>query len=149
MPLALDVADPSMLVETPERFLGLTAEAAVGRRYAPGGQPPRRPDHAEKIPPHSRLAARFAAFQSFRYGVAGELEKSVQTALAARAIHEQAQLIDEWANTVVPLVLIGVYTCLGDFPAAEREIAAALAEPDVADSVKFVLAPGARALARL
>ena len=148
LPLALDVGDPSMLAETPERLLGLTADLLLAGDTARGGDYLDLLDQAGKIPAHSRLAARFAAFQSFRYGVAGELEKSVQTALDARAIHEQAQLTDEW-NTVVPLVLVRVYTCLGDFPAAEREIAAALAEPDVADSVKLVLAPGARALARL
>ena len=148
LPLALEVGDPSMLAETPERLLGLTADLLLAGDTARGGDYLDLLDQAGKIPAHSRLAARFAAFQSFRYGVAGELEKSVQTALDARAIHEQAQLTDEW-NTVVPLVLVRVYTCLGDFPAAEREIAAALAEPDVADSVKLVLVPGARALARL
>ena len=148
LPLALDVGDPSMLAETPERLLGLAADLLLAGDTARGGDYLDLLDQGGKIPAHSRLAARFAAFQSFRYGVAGELEKSVQTALDARAIHEQAQLTDEW-NTVVPLVLIRVYTCLGDFPAAEREIAAALAEPDVADSVKLVLVPGARALARL
>ena len=51
--------------------------------------------------PDSRLAARFAAFQSFRYGVAGQLEKAVQTALAARDIQERTQLTDEW-NTRRP-----------------------------------------------
>ena len=40
-----------------------------------------------------------------------------------------------------------MYTCLGDFPAAEREAAAALAAPDVAESVKLVMVPGTRALA--
>ena len=40
-----------------------------------------------------------------------------------------------------------MYTCLGDFPAAEREAAAALATPGVAESVKLVMVPGARALA--
>ena len=39
--------------------------------------------------PDSRLAARFAAFQSFRYGVTGQLEKSVQDG-AGRAGHPGA-----------------------------------------------------------
>ena len=90
-------------------------------------------EQAGKIPAGSRLAARFAAFQSFRYGVAGQLETAVQTALAARAIQEQTQLADEW-NAVVPLILIRVYNCLDDFPAAEREAATALAAPDGAPS---------------
>jgi len=41
-----------------------------------------------------------------------------------------------------------VYTCLGDFPAAEREAAAALADPAAAESARLVTVPGARALAR-
>jgi ATP/maltotriose-dependent transcriptional regulator MalT len=105
-------------------------------------------DQAGKIPAESGLAVRHAAFQSFRYGVAGQLEKSVRTALAARAIQQQTQLSDEW-NAVVPLVLIRVYTCLEDFPAAEGEAAAVLAAPDVAESVRLVMVPGARALAWL
>ena len=45
------------------------------------------------------------------------------------------------------LILARMYTCLGDFPAAEREAAAALAAPDVTESVKLVMVPGTRALA--
>jgi LuxR family maltose regulon positive regulatory protein len=78
--------------------------------------------------------------------VVGQLETAVQKALAARATQDRMQLTDEW-NAVVPLVLVRVYSCLGDFPAAEREAAAALAAPGVAESVKLVMVPGARALA--
>ena len=70
----------------------------------------------------------------------------MQSALEARAIQERTQLTDEW-NSVVTLILIRVYNCLDDFPAAEREAAAALAAPDVAESVRLVMVPGARALA--
>ena len=87
-----------------------------------------------------------AAFQSFRYGVAGQLETAVQKAVAARATQDLTHLTDEW-NVAVPLILARMYTCLGDFPAAEREAAAALAAPDVAESVKLVMVPGTRALA--
>src|SRR5262249_15060992 len=76
----------------------------------------------------------------------GQLEKAVQTARDARAIQERTQLTDEW-NVVVPLILIRVHSCLDDFPAAEREAATALAAPDVAESVRLVMVPGARALA--
>ncbi len=147
-PLVLNVTDRSMLVETPERLLGLATDLLLSGDTARGGDYLDLLEHAGKIPADSRLAARFAAFQSFRYGVAGQLERAVQTALAARAIQEGKQLTDEW-NTVVPLILTRVYTCLGDFPAAEREAAAALAVPDVAESVKLVMVPGARALAWL
>jgi LuxR family maltose regulon positive regulatory protein len=40
-----------------------------------------------------------------------------------------------------------VYSCLDDFAEVEREAATALADPDVAESVKLVMVPGARALA--
>jgi LuxR family transcriptional regulator, maltose regulon positive regulatory protein len=147
-PLVLTVTDPSPLVETPERLLGLAADLLLSGDTACGGEYLDLLEHAGKIPAESGLAARFAAFQSFRYGVQGQLERSVQAALTARAIQERTRLTDEW-DSVVPLVLVRVYSCLGDFPAAEREAAAALAAPDVAESVKLVMVPGARALAWL
>jgi hypothetical protein len=70
----------------------------------------------------------------------------VRAAQAERTTRERAQLTDEW-DVTVPLILIRVYTCVGDFPAAEREAAAALASPVVAEPVKFVMVPGVRALA--
>ena len=145
-PLVLSMADPSMLAETPERLLGLATHLLLSGDTARGGEYLDLLEQAGRIPPGSELAARFAAFQSFRYGVAGQLETAVQKALAARAIQDRTQLTDEW-NVAVPLILIRMYTCLGDFPAAEREAAAALAAPDVAESVKLVMVPGARALA--
>jgi hypothetical protein len=78
--------------------------------------------------------------------VAGQLERSVQAALDARTIQQRTQLTDEW-NSVVTLILVRVYNCLEDRPAAEREAARALAGPDVADPVRLVMVPGARALA--
>ena len=145
-PLVLSMVDPSLLAETPERLLGLAADLLLSGDTARGGEYLDLLEHAGKIPAESKLAARFAAFQSFRYGVAGQLEEAVRAALAARAIQERTQLTDEW-NSVVPLILIRVYNCLDDFPAAEREAAAALAAPDVAESVRLVMVPGARALA--
>ena len=144
--LPLSIPDPSPLVETPERLLGLAADMLLSGDTARGGEYLDLLEHAGKVPPQSGLAARLAAFQAFRYGVSGRLEEAVQAGLAARAIQEQTQLRDEW-NAVAPLVLIRVYNCLGDFAAAEREAAKALADPDAADSVKLVMVPGARALA--
>jgi LuxR family transcriptional regulator, maltose regulon positive regulatory protein len=146
VPLVLSVADPSSLVETPERLLGLAADLLLSGNTARGGEYLDLLEHAGKIPPESALAARLAAFQSFRYGVSGQLEEAVRAALTARAIQERTQLSDEW-NAVAPLVLIRVYSCLGDFAAAERAAAAALATPGAAESVKLVMVPGARALA--
>ena len=145
-PLALRMVDPSPLAETPEQLLGLAADLLLSGETARGGEYLDLLEQAGKIPAGSRLAARFASFQSFRYGVVGQLEEAVRTALAARAIQERTQLTDEW-NAVVPLVLIRVYNCLDDFPAVEREAAAALAAPDVTEPVKFVMVPGSRALA--
>ena len=147
-PLDLSMVDPSMLAATPERLLGLASHLLLLGDTARGGEYLDLLEHAGTIPPGSGLAARFAAFQSFRYAVAGRLEEAVRTALAARAIQEQAQFTGEW-STVVRQVLIRSYACLGDFPAAEREAAAAVTAPDVAESVKLVRVPGARALAWL
>ena len=146
VPLVLSVADPSPLAETPEQLLALAADLLLSGETARGSEYLDLLEQAGTIPPESQLAARFAAFQSFRYGVAGQLEAAVRMARTARAIQERTQLTDEW-NTVVPLVLLRVYTCLGDFPAAEREAAAALAEPAVSEPVKLVMVPGSRALA--
>jgi LuxR family transcriptional regulator, maltose regulon positive regulatory protein len=145
-PLVLRMVDPSPLVETPERLLGLAADLLLSGETARGGEYLDLLEHAGKIPAESRLAARIAAFQSFRYGVVGQLEEAVRMALAARAIQERTRLTDEW-NAVVPLVLIRVYNCLDDFPAVEREALTALAAPAVTEPVKFVMVPGSRALA--
>ena len=145
-PLVLRMVDPSPLAETPEQLLGLAADLLLSGETARGGEYLDLLAQAGKIPADSRLAARIAAFQSFRYGVVGQLEEAVRTALAARAIQERTRLTDEW-NAVVPLTLIRVYNCLDDFPAVEREAAAALAAPDVTEPVKLVMVPGARALA--
>ena len=48
----------------------------------------------------------------------------------------------------MPTILLRAYTLLEDFPAVEREAAAALAAPDLPEPVKLVIVPGARALAR-
>jgi LuxR family transcriptional regulator, maltose regulon positive regulatory protein len=145
-PLILNVADPSVLAETPERLLGLATHLLLSGDTARGGEYLDLLEQAGRIPPGSGLAARLTAFRAFHYGVTGQLEEAVQKALAARAIQEQTQLTDEW-NPAVSLILIRVYTCLGDFPAAEREAAAALAASGVAESVRLVMVPGARALA--
>ena len=146
-PLVLGMVDPSPLVETPERLLGLAAELLLSGDTARGGEYLDLLEHAGTIPAESKLAARFAAFQSFRYGVVGQLEKSVTAARAAQAIQERTQLTDEW-NAAVPLILIRVYSCLDDFPAVEREAATALAAPEVTEPVKLVMVPGSLALAQ-
>lgn len=145
-PMALATLDPSLLVETPERLLGLAAELLLSGDTARGGEYLDRLEQAGNVPAGSRLAARFAAFQAFRYGVTGQLEKAVWTASDARAIQQRTRLADEW-NAVVPLILIRVHICLHDLAAADREAETALAEPDIGEPVRLVMVPGSRALA--
>ncbi|HEU5386862.1 MAG TPA: LuxR C-terminal-related transcriptional regulator [Streptosporangiaceae bacterium] len=145
-PLALSIADPSMLAQSPEGLLGLAADLLLSGDTARGGEYLDLLERAGKIPAESPLAARFAAFRSFRHGMAGQLERSVRTAQDARAIQQRTGLADEW-NAVVPLILIRVHHCLHDVAAAGREADAALAAPDVAEPVRQVMVPGWRALA--
>ena len=145
-PLVLSKVDPLMLAGNLDRLLGLAAHLLLSGDTARGSEYLDLLEHAGKIPADSMLAARFAAFQLFRYAVVGQLERAMQAALAARTTQERTQLADEW-NVAVPLILIRVYTCLGDVPAVEREAAAVLASPTVTEPAKFVLVPGARALA--
>ena len=98
------------------------------------------------IPPESRLAARFAVMRSFHYALTGQLNEAVRAGLGARAIQERTQLQDEW-NAAVPLILLRVYPCLEDYEAVEREAAAALAIPGLAEPARLLLVPSARALA--
>jgi LuxR family maltose regulon positive regulatory protein len=147
-PMTLTMVDPSLLVETPERLLGLAAELLLSGDTACGGEYLDRLEQAGNVPAGSRLAARVAAFQTFRYGVTGQLEKAIGTASEARAIQQRTQPADEW-NAVVPLILIRVQNCLQDWAAAEREVETALAAPDVGEPVRLVMVPGSRALAWL
>jgi len=144
-PIALGGLDSSLLVETPERLLGLATHLLLSGDTARAGEYLDLIEHAGKIPPDSRLAARLAAVQSYRYGVSGRLESAVRAAQAARDIQERQQLTDDW-NIAVPAILIRVYSCLGDFEGVEREAAAALASGNVMESLEFVVVPGVRAL---
>ena len=145
--LDLSTIDPAPLADAPDQLLGLAADLLVCGDTARGGEFLDLLDRAQPpVPPGSRLAARAAVMRSFRYAQVGQLGEAVDQALAARAIQQQAALLDEW-NAVVPLVLLRVYPCLDDFPAVEREAAAALAMPDLPEPARLILVPGARALA--
>jgi len=146
-PLDLGVINQSRLAEAPERLLAVAADLLLGGDTARSGQyldvlgqtqPPALAD--------PRLAARFTAMRAFQHAMTGHLDEAVDEALAARAIQEDMQLMDEW-NLAVPLLLMDVYNCLEDFPAVEREAIAALAVPTFTDVVRQVVVPGARALA--
>jgi LuxR family transcriptional regulator, maltose regulon positive regulatory protein len=146
-PLTLSTVNPSLLADAPDQLLGLAADLLLGGDPAAGGK---YLDLLERtrpsIAPGSGVAARLAVMRAFRCGVAGRLRESVAEALAARAIQQGAQLADEWV-LVIPLVLLRVYGCLGDFEAVQREAAVALATPGVTEAAKLVLVPGAQALA--
>jgi LuxR family transcriptional regulator, maltose regulon positive regulatory protein len=98
------------------------------------------------IPRESRLWARFTALQSVRHALIGQADQAVSAALAARSIMDRMQLTDPW-NVAAPMILPTAYTWLEDFPAAEREAAAALATPELTQPVRQVMVPGVRALA--
>jgi LuxR family maltose regulon positive regulatory protein len=145
--LDLSTIDTAPLVDAPDQLLGLAADLLVCGDTARGGELLDLLDRAQPpIQPGSRLAARAAVMRAFRYGQTGQLSEAVGQALAARAIQEQTKLCDEW-NAVVPLILLRVYPCLEDFPAVEREAAAALAMPDLPEPGRLILVPSARALA--
>jgi LuxR family transcriptional regulator, maltose regulon positive regulatory protein len=147
-PLDLSKVDPSVLAEAPDRLLALAADLLVSGDAARGGEYLDLLEHAgPPIPPESRLAARLAAMQSLRYALTGQADEALAEGLAARAIQERTQLADDW-NVTVPAVLAHVYTWLEDFPAVEREAAAALAMPAVGEPIKLVHVRGTQALAR-
>ena len=89
------------------------------------------------IPPDSRLAARLAAMRSLRCALTGEADEAVRYGLAARGIEERTLPGDEW-DTAVPLILLRAYTWLEDFEAVDREAAAALAMPSLAEPARLV-----------
>ena len=151
LPAALDLStvDPSLLADAPDRLLGLAADLLLLGDATRGGKYLDLLERAQpSIPPESRLAARFATMRCFHYGLTGHLNEAVRAATDARAIQERTRLQDEW-NAAVPLILLRVYPCLEDYEAVEREAAAALAIPELAEPARLVLVPGARALAWL
>ena len=149
LPAALDLSrtDPVLLTRAPERLLALAADLLVRGDWARGGeyldllewtQPP--------IQPASRLGVRLAVMRSAYHGLRGEAYEAVHQALAARRNSAASKLDDEWLAPL-PAILLRAYTCLEDFEAVEREIAAALAMPSLTEPVKLVLIRGAQALA--
>jgi LuxR family transcriptional regulator, maltose regulon positive regulatory protein len=145
--LDLSMIDPSVLADAPDRLLALAADLLVSGDATRGGEYLDLLERAQpSIPPESRLAARFAALRSLQYALTGQAGQALAEGLAARAIQEKTRLADDW-NTAVPLILMHVYTWLEDFPAVEREAAAAVAMPAVTEPVKLVHVRGTRALA--
>jgi len=147
-PLDLSMVDPSVLADAPEALLALAADLLVSGDAARGGEYLDLLERAQlSIPPQSRLAARLAAMRSLHYALTGQAEKALAEGLAAQVIQEQTQLTDDWV-AAVPMILTHVYTWLEDFPAVEREAAAALAMPELSEPARLVHVRGAQALAR-
>jgi LuxR family transcriptional regulator, maltose regulon positive regulatory protein len=146
-PLDLSAVDPALLAEAPDRLLAVALELLMAGDVARGGEYLDLFERSQpSIPPDSRLAVRFAAARSTRYGLMGQAEEVVRETLAVRAIQERTGLADEWA-VVVPINLPRAYEWLDDDEAVEREAVAALARPELSEPVKLVLIPGIRALA--
>jgi LuxR family maltose regulon positive regulatory protein len=148
-PPDLSMIDPKVLLDAPDRLLGLATDLLLSGDPVRGGeyldllgraQPP--------IPPDSALAARLAEGRALRHMMTGEAEAAVTEALAARAMGERTQLQDEW-SAAVPLILQTVCTWLDDYESAEREAATALMAAELTESAKQVLVPGLRAVAWL
>jgi LuxR family maltose regulon positive regulatory protein len=145
--LDLTTVDPSLLADAPDRLLGLAAELLLCGDPARGGQYLDLLERSQPlIPPDSPLAARFAVMRTFHYALVGQMNEAVHTAIGARAIQERTRLSDEW-TAAVPLILLRIYPCLEDYEAVEREVAAALAVPDLTEPARRVLVPSAQALA--
>ena len=148
-PPDLSMIDPELLLDAPDRLLGLATDLLLSGDPVRGGEyldllgRARRP-----IPPGSALAARLAEGRALRYMMTGQAEEAVAEALAARAIRERTQLQDEW-SVAVPLILQTVCTWLEDYESAEREAATALTAAELTESAKQVLVPGVRAVAWL
>jgi LuxR family maltose regulon positive regulatory protein len=145
----LSMVKASVLAENPDRLLALATDLLLSGDVARGGEYLDLLERARPpIPPDSRPAARLACGRALRCMLTGQAEQAAAEALAVRAIRERTQLRDEW-DAAIPLILPSVYTWLEDYEAVEREAAAALAVPGLAEAVKLVQIAGARALALL
>ena len=143
----LSMIAPASLAEAPERLLAISADLLTSGDTVLGGRYLDLLERAQpSIPPESALAAQFAVLRSFRCALAGQAHEALSEALAARAIQDRTPMASAW-DAALPLVLVRVYAWLEDFPAVEREAAAALALPQLTEPVRWVLLPGAQALA--
>ena len=143
----LSKVDPSLLTGAPDRLLALAAELLLWGNWVRGGEYLDLIERTQPaIPPDSRLASRLTAMRSLRCALIGEAGDAVRHALATRSIEERTLREDEW-SAAAPLILLRGYTWLEDFDAVEREAAAALALPSLAETARLVDVRGAQALA--
>ena len=145
--LDLSVVDASLLTGAPERLLALAADLLLWGDWVRGGEYLDLLERTQPaIPADSRLAAHLAGMRSLRCALIGEAAEAVRYGLAARDIGDRAVPGDEWI-AALPLILLRAYTWLGDFAAADREVAAALAAPSLAEPARLVDMRGAQASA--
>jgi len=142
-PPDVSMIDTSLLLDTPERLLGLALDLLLSGNTARGSE---YLDLLERTRPAAQPDAKFMAAKALRFMLNGQAEEAVTTALAARDVQERPQSAGEW-NALISMVLLRAYSWLEDFPAVEREAAAALAAPALAEPVKLILVQGAQALA--
>ena len=148
-PLDLSTVDPSVLAGAPGRLLAVAVDLLLQGDIARGGGYLDLLECAQPaIPPESRLAAQVEMARATRYMMAGQADQGVDAIRAARAIRDRGQFADEWV-AAAPMELLRVFTWLEDFQAVEREVATALAAPELTEPVKLVMVAGARALAWL
>jgi LuxR family maltose regulon positive regulatory protein len=148
-PPDLSVIDPSLLLDAPDRLLGLATDLLLSGDPVRGGEYLDLLERSEPpIPPGSGLAARLAEGRALHCMMTGQADEAMAEALAARATRERTQLRDDW-SAAVPLILQTVCTWREDYESAEREAAAALAAPELIEPAKQVLVPGVRAVAWL
>jgi LuxR family maltose regulon positive regulatory protein len=145
-PLDLGVINPSQLARAPDRLLAVAADLLLWGDTTRSGQYLDVLERTQPMQADPTLAARFTAMRAFHHAVTGNVHRAVEEALAARVLQERVPVTDEW-NLAVPMLLMGVYNCLEDFAAVEREAAAALEVPTFSEVVRQVVVPGARALA--
>ncbi len=149
-PAALDLSklDPALLTGAPDRLLAIAADLLLWGNWERGGEYLDLIERTQPaIPTDSRLASRLAAMRSLRCALTGEADEAVCHGLATRRIEERTLRGDEW-STAAPLVLLRAYTWLEDFEAVDREVAAALALPSLAESARLVDVRGAAAWPR-
>jgi LuxR family maltose regulon positive regulatory protein len=146
--LDLSMVDPAALARAPELMLGLAANLLLRGDWLRGGECLDRLDRTQPaIAAGSRLGARLAGMRSVHSSLTGELRQAAGHAQTARHNAALARLDeDEWVASL-PASLLCAHTFGEDDEGVDREIAAALAMPSLADPVRLVLVPGARALA--
>ena len=96
-PLDLSMVHPSVLAAAPDRLLGLAIDLLLSGDAARAGEYLDLLEDAQPSnSPDPRLAARFAAAQSLRHMLTGQVDEAVREALAARVTQERTQVSDDW-----------------------------------------------------